>query len=149
MKTLKPELVLPVLAVSRWKNRQFTKMELAIIRHALKTHYVYPGDIPEDIVTDADRQGVSSNAWTVLVSLEILRMCKTDLCDEARGIVLGRKRNTNKKAKGRWTAVYELNSRERALEYLSRHYVEIAPPETLKCEQLEMENVPRETISTK
>src|SRR5580704_2722169 len=117
MKTLKPELVLPILAVTRWKNRQFTKMELAIIRHALDHHYVYPGDIAEDIVEAESRQGIASNCWNVLTALEIIRMCKTDLCDDARGIVLGRKRNTNKKAKSRWTAMYELNNRGLAEEY--------------------------------
>src|ERR1019366_2896749 len=134
---IKPELVLPILAVTRWKNRQFTRMELGIIRHALTHHYVYPGDIPEDIVQPADRQGVASNSWTVLVSLEILRLCKTDLTDDARGIVLGRKRNTNPKAKGRWTGVYELNNRGLAQEYLSRHAA-ATPPPVEKCEQLEM-----------
>lgn len=138
MKSIKPELVLPILAVTRWKYRQFTKMELAIIRHALDHHYVYPGDIAEDIVEAESRQGVASNAWTVLCSLEIIRLCKTDLCDEARGIVLGRKRNTNPKAKGRWTGVYELNHRGLALEYLARHAGEIAPPPVEKFEQLEM-----------
>jgi hypothetical protein len=138
VKPLKPELVLPILAVTRWKNRQFTKMELAIIRHALDHFYVYPGDIAEDIVEAESRQGVASNAWTVLCSLEILRMCKTDLTDEARGIVLGRKRNKNKKAKGRWTGVYQLNSRALALAYLARHEGKILPPIVEKCEQLEM-----------
>jgi len=137
MKPLKPELVLPILAVTRWKNRQFTRMELGIIRHALTHHYVYPGDIPEDIVEADSRQGVASNCWNVLAALEIIKMCKTDLKDAARGIVLGRKRNTNPKAKGRWTGVYELNSRALALEYLARHAA-ATPPPAEKFEQLEM-----------
>lgn len=138
MQPIKPELVLPIVAVTRWKNREFTRMEIAIIRHALANHYVYPGDIPEDIVDEDSRQGVASNGWTVLVALEIIRRSKTGLVDEARGIVLGRKRNRNKKAKGRWTGMYELNNRGLAMSYLERVGATPLPPKPMTVEQLEI-----------
>lgn len=120
MTALKPEVVLPALAVMQWKTREMHKMEAAIVRHALVCHYVYPGDIPEDTVAEASRQGVASNAWNVLEAAEVIQKTPLAFNDEARKIFGGRKRNTNPKAKGRWASVYFLKSRVLAEELLRR-----------------------------
>ena len=120
MKPLKPETVLPTLAVLTWKAGEMTKMECAIVKHALAHHYVYPGDIPEDTIAKQHRNGVASNCWGVLESAGIIAKCPLSFTDETRKIVGGRKRNVNVRAKGRWTAVYFLASRSLAEALLVR-----------------------------
>lgn len=117
----KPETVLPILAVQANKHRAFVKVQAAIIQVALSKFYFSPADIPEDIVCEADRQGVVSNSFTVLRSLEIIERVPMDTNNEALGIFGGRTRNTNLKSKGRFVSVYRLRSRALALCWLERN----------------------------
>lgn len=115
-------------AVSAWKPVSFDRVQAAILQRALVKTYVSPADIPEDIVDDADRQGVASNAWNRLAALGLLVRLPLTVTIAALNIFGGRTRNTNPKAKGRWVAVYQLVSRSLAEEWLRRHGHPTAPP---------------------
>lgn len=118
---LKPEVILPIIAIQANKHRAFVKVQAAIIQVALSKVYFSPADIPEDIVCEADRQGCCSNGWSVLRSLEIIERVPMDLNNEALKIFGGRTRNTNLKSKGRFVSVYRLRSRALALCWLERN----------------------------
>jgi hypothetical protein len=137
MKTLSPELSNAGRAVGNHKPTPYRRLKALIVRAALARLYVYPGDIPEDAVRAEDRQGVASNVWSELWSLEILERLPMNYCDESAGIVNGRKRNTNLHAKGRWTAVYRLASRARALAWLRANGEPVIEPAVVG-EQMEL-----------
>lgn len=114
-------LIEPMLAVSAWKHQQFIHAQRVILELALERQYVSPGDIPEDTVADADRQGVMSNAWNMLRTQGLIQRVPMSLTIPAMGIYGGRVMNKNKHAKGRWCAVYRLVSKSAAELWLSRN----------------------------
>lgn len=121
MVEMKPETVLPTIAVQAFKHREFVRVQTAIIRAALANHYICSGDIQEDIVAESSKQGVKSNAWNALRALEIIERVPLGLTIDSLGIYGGRKRNKNPDAKGRFVAVYVLKSRSLALTWLQRN----------------------------
>lgn len=123
----KPETVLPLLAVSAWKHRAFIAVQAAIIRLALESPWFHPGEIPEDITDEANRQGVVSNAWNMLRTAEIIERLPMNYTNENEGVFGGRTRNNNPKAKGRWTACYRLRNRALALSWLDRNGCAVVP----------------------
>ena len=104
-------------AVNQYKHELLVKVMAHIVRKALVQAYVSAGDVPEDIISKEHRQGVASNAWNVLRSLEILEAVPMNLSDEGRGIFGGRIQNQNEGAKGRWVTAYRLRSRTAALTW--------------------------------
>lgn len=138
MNTPKPETVLPLLAVSAWKHRAFIAAQAAVVRLALEQPWFHPGEIPEDIVTEADRQGVVSNAWNMLRSAEIIERLPMNYTNEREGVFGGRTRNANPKAKGRWVACYRLRSRALAEAWLERNCLPIATERPMVAVQEEM-----------
>lgn len=116
-------------AVSQYKRELLVKIMAHIIRRALVQTYVFAGDVPEDIVSEEHRQGVASNAWNVLRSLEIIEALPLGYTDAAAGIFGGRKQNPNPGAKGRWACVYRLKSRAAAVTWANRNKVRLAEAE--------------------
>jgi hypothetical protein len=117
-------------AVNQYKHKLLVKVMACIVRRALVQPYVSAGDVPEDIVGPEHRQGVASNAWNVLRSLEIIEAVPMAFTDEERGIFGGRIQNQNDGAKGRWVAAYRLRSRSAALTWAAANGVSMAicPP---------------------
>lgn len=91
--------------------------------------YVSAGDVPEDIIEKEHRQGVASNAWNALRSLEIIEAVPMGLTDEGRGIFGGRIMNKNEGAKNRWVTAYRLRSRSAAITWANRNNVRISESE--------------------
>ena len=121
MLTLKPEVSDAERAVHHYKNQLLTKAMRAIIRVAMVKPYVHAGDIPEDIVPAADRQGVASNAWNALKGLEIIEQLPQTFNDADREIFAGRTCNKNGHAKKRWVCVYKLASLAKAQCWMERN----------------------------
>jgi hypothetical protein len=110
-------------AVNQYKHALLVKVMAHIVRRALVQAYVSAGDVPEDIVGPEHRQGVASNAWNVLRSLEIIEAVPMTTTDETRGIFGGRIQNQNEGAKGRWVAAYRLRSRSAAITWANANGV--------------------------
>lgn len=115
-------------AVMAYKRDLAVRVMRAIVSLALTQRYVYPGDLPPDIVAPEHRQGVVSNAWGSLRALEIIAPISPRVFDDALGILAGKRINKAEGAKGRYVMVYELVSRDRALTWLSRNAVPAQPP---------------------
>jgi hypothetical protein len=94
--------------VKAYKRELLHSAMREIILLALDRQCVSPADIPEDTLAKEHRQGVASNAWNALVAEGILVAC-------------GRCKNTNPKAKGRWTQNYTIGFRRKAKDWLNEH----------------------------
>lgn len=119
-----------------YKHALAVKVMEFIVNLAFERAYVFPGDVPEEIVAKEHRQGVVSNAWGALESLEIIELLPMNFTDQAAGIFGGRKKNTNEGAKGRWTGVYRLKNRGAAETWLKRNGV-LRPATTEKAEPMD------------
>lgn len=108
-------------AVLNYKHALAIRVARHIVILSLRQPYVYPGDVPQDIVEKEHRQGVVSNAWGTLKACEVIVELSPNFSDPAHGIFHGEKCNTNPGAKSRWTGVYRLCSRARALTWLERN----------------------------
>jgi hypothetical protein len=126
--TLPPNISDAERAVSAYKHELLTLVMGMILRAALRKHYVSAADIPEDCVAKEHRQGVASNAWNSLTSLEIIERVPLHLTDARWLIFGGRTMNKNKGAKGRWVAVYRLRSRSAAFTWARANGVALPPP---------------------
>lgn len=124
---MKPETVLPTIAVQANKHREFVAVQAAIIRKALAQTYLSAGDIDEDIVRDESKQGVKSNGWNTLRALEIIQRAPLSLNVPALGIFGGRMRNPKPAAKGRWCAVYTIKSPSLARAWMERNGQALEP----------------------
>ena len=138
MKTRPPEQSDAERAVHAYKGKLLIRVMEFIVRRSLLKLYVYPGDVPEDIVPAADRQGVVSNAWGSLDSLEIIEKLPMNFTDVDRAIFGGRKCNTNPGAKRRWTGCYRLKSAAAARTWLERNSPP-PPPATAQIHAVEQE----------
>lgn len=116
-------------AVNQYKHELLVRVMAHIVRRALVQAYVSAGDVPEDIVGPEHRQGVASNAWNVLRSLEIIEAVPMATCDPERGIFGGRIQNRNEGAKGRWVTAYRLRSRSAAVTWANANGVRLADAE--------------------
>lgn len=116
-------------AVNAYKHEQLVRVMAHIVRRALLQTYIFAGDVPEDIVEKCHRQGVASNAWNALRSLEIIEALPLTFNDEAQQIFAGRKQNQNGDAKGRWVSVYRLASLARARAWANANGVRLAEAE--------------------
>jgi hypothetical protein len=103
MLTLPPQISDAERAVNAYKHELLMRVETFIVRLALGQVYVCPGDVPEDIVEKEHRQGVTSNAWNGLRSLEIIETLPLNFNDPAHEIFAGRRQNktTARKDAGR------------------------------------------------
>ena len=116
-------------AVHHYKHELLVRVMAHIVRRALVQAHVSAGDVPEDIVEKCHRQGVASNAWNALRSLEIIAAVPLAFSDEAAGIYGGRTQNKNGDAKGRWVAVYRLASLAKARAWANANGVRLAEAE--------------------
>lgn len=116
-------------AVNQYKHELLVRVMAHIVRRALVQAYVSANDVPEDIVGPEHRQGVASNAWNVLRSLQIIEAVPMAFSDEERGIFGGRIQNKNENAKGRWVAAYRLRSRSAAVTWANANGVRLSEAE--------------------
>lgn len=141
MLTLPPAISDAERAVNAYKHELLVRVMAHIVRLSLVQAYVFAGDVPEDIIEKEHRQGVASNAWNTLRSLEIIEALPLTYNDPARGIFGGRKQNQNPDAKGRWVGAYRLKSRAAALTWAARNHVRLAEAElkpTAPSQQIEL-----------
>lgn len=108
-------------AVMAFKATLAVKVMRFILIKGLTQTFVFPGDVPVDIVDKVDRQGVVSNSWGSLDALEIIEKLPLNFNDPMREIFAGRKCNKNPGAKSRWTAVYRIKNAELARTWLERN----------------------------
>jgi hypothetical protein len=111
-------------AVMNFKHSLAVKVMARIVTLALHNDRVFPGDLPADLVAQEHRQGVVSNAWGILRSLEIIRPLSPRVFDDAAGIIAGKKQNPHPDAKGRMTMVYELADSAKARAWLRANSIE-------------------------
>lgn len=121
-------------AVMNFKHSLAVKVMAEIVRMALDKARVFPGDLPANLVAPEHRQGVVSNAWGSLASLEIIRPISPRVFDDAAGIIAGKKQNPHPDAKGRMTMVYELADRAKARAWLRANEVTEPVTETRQLE---------------
>ena len=76
-------------AVMAYKARLAIAVMRFILLKGLNQRYVFPGDVPEDIVDPEHRQGVVSNAWGCLDALEIIEKLPLNFNDPTREIFAG------------------------------------------------------------
>jgi len=141
MKTLPAPIADAERAVNAYKHELLVRVMAVIVRAALARPFVSAGDVPEDVVEKEHRQGVASNAWNCLASLEIIERVPMAFTDPERKIFGGRIMNTNEGAKGRWVAVYRLRSRAAALTWLTRNHLTHAEVRLESGVQLELNPV--------
>ena len=116
-------------AVHHYKLELLVRVMAHIVRRALVQAYVSAGDVPEDIVEKQHRQGVASNAWNALRSLQIIEAVAMSTTDPTRGIYGGRIENKNDGAKGRWVTAYRLRSRSAAITWANANNVRLVDAE--------------------
>ncbi len=116
-------------AVHHYKHELLVKVMAHIVRRALLQAYVSAGDVPEDIIAKEHRQGVASNAWNALRSLEIIEAVRLGFTDPMEGIFGGSIKNKNEGAKGRWVTAYRLASRARAVAWANANKVRLSEAE--------------------
>jgi hypothetical protein len=126
MLTLPPQISDAERAVNAYKHELLVRVMAHIVRRGLGQAYIFAGDVPEDIVEKEHRQGVASNAWNALRALEIIEALPLNFNDPGHEIFAGRRQNKNDGAKGRWTAVYRLRSRDLAHAWLRANKLEPA-----------------------
>ena len=115
---MNPEVDHATLCVVGWKHPALKTVCGEILRKGISRAWVFPGDIPEDVVDPQDRQGCASLAWTLLRKQGVLARAPLTLSIPAQGIVGGRKKNQNPSAHGRWVSVYTVPSRKLAESWL-------------------------------
>jgi len=116
-------------AVSQYKHGLLIRVMAHIVRRALVQAHVSANDVPEDIIPAEHRQGVASNAWNALRSLEIIEAVPMRFTDEAAGICGGRIQNKNPHRKGAWVTAYRLASRSAAITWANANGVKLAEAE--------------------
>ena len=126
MQTLPAQISDAERAVHHYKGELLKRVMAHIVRRALVQAYVSANDVPEDIIEKEHRQGVASNAWNALRSLQIIEMVSPGLTDAPRHIFGGRIQNLNEGAKGRWVAAYRLRSRAAAITWANANRVRLA-----------------------
>lgn len=141
---IKPEIAQAMHLVGAWKQDALVSVQAEIIRVAMRKSYFSPADIAEDIVTDADRQGVASNGWNALRAAGVIDRLPVTFTNAALGIYGGRVQNTNPRAKGRWVAAYQLVSLALAREWMTRHNQPLTLPGPAQLE-LEISNDTKQT----
>ena len=137
MITLSPEISDAERAVQNYKHEQMVRVMAAILRLALVKPFVSPGDIDPDLVPEESRQGILSNSWNSLTSLEIIERLPMGYTDPANNIYGGRIQNTNESSKGRWVGCYRLRSAALARTWLLRNKQVTPPPSPETGEQLQ------------
>jgi hypothetical protein len=125
-------------AVQNYKHELMVRVMTQIIRLALTKPIISPADIDPDIVPEASHQGVISNSWNSLTSLEIIERLPMGYTDPVRNIFGGRIKNTNEGAKGRWTGAYRLRSKALAETWLARNGNQPVRARTDQPKQLEI-----------
>ena len=125
--------------VNQFKHRLLVLVMAHIVRRALVQAYVSAGDVPQDIVEKEHRQGVASNAWNVLRSLQIIEAVPMNLSDEERSIFGGRIQNQNAGAKGRWVTAYRLRSRPLAIAWANANGVKLSESELTEAKAVQTE----------
>lgn len=133
MITRPPEQADAERAVENYKHALAVKVKRFIVELALRQLYVFPGDVPVDIVAPEHRQGVVSNACGSLKSLEILEELPATHHNPDAGIFHGKKCNKNAGAKQRWVGVYRLCSKSLAERWIFENPIVPTPqpkPET-------------------
>lgn len=122
-------------AVAQYKHTLLVKVMAHIVRRALVQAHVSANDVPEDIIGAEHRQGVASNAWNVLRSLQIIEAVPMAFTDEAAKIFGGRIQNQNPHRKGAWVTAYRLASRAKAVAWANANNVQLVnaelPPDSL------------------
>ncbi len=116
-------------AVNHYKHELLVRVMAHIVRRALLQAYVSAGDVPEDIIAKEHRQGVASNAWNALRSLQIIEAVPLALSDPDRGIYGGRIQNPNPGRKGSWVGAYRLRSRSAAITWANANQVQLSGAE--------------------
>ena len=116
-------------SVSQFKHTLLVRVMAHIVRRALVQAHVYAGDVPEDIIEKEHRQGVASNAWNTLRSLEIIEALPMTYNDAGAGIFAGTKQNPNEGAKGRWVSVYRLKNHALAVAWANANQIRLAAAE--------------------
>lgn len=116
-------------AVNQYKHELLVRVMAHIVRRALVQAHVSANDVPEDIVEKMHRQGVASNAWNVLRSLEIIEAVPMAFTDENAKIYGGRIQNLNEGAKGRWVTAYRLRSRAAAVSWANANNIRLVEAE--------------------
>jgi len=125
-------------AVASYKHELLVKVMTAIVKKGLEHTYVFPGDLPEDIVEMEHRQGVTSNAWNTLRSLEIIEPLPPSFNNESLQIFGGRKQNKNPSAKLRWNIVYRLSNPSAAYAWARANNISLDKPDTKPAIQTEL-----------
>lgn len=116
-------------AVNQFKHTLLIKVMAHIVRRALVQAHVSAGDVPEEIVESEHRQGVASNAWNVLRSLQIIEAVPMQFTDQAANIFGGRIQNKNPHRKGAWVTAYRLRSRSAAITWANANGVRLSEAE--------------------
>jgi hypothetical protein len=129
MKTPSPEISDAMRAVSAYKHDLMVNVQREILRVALRQPFFSSNDIAEDIIAPEHRQGVVSNAWNSLASLEIIERLPMTYFDEPAQILAGRIKSTHKGRKSAWNCAYRLRSRSLAETWLDRNTI----PSTAPC----------------
>ena len=114
-------------AVNAFKHDLLVRVAGHIVKRALVQAYVSANDVPVDIVEKEHRQGVASNAWNHLSSLEIIELLPLNFNAPGLGIYSGRIQNKNDGAKGRWVGVYRLINPALARLWAARNGVRLDP----------------------
>jgi hypothetical protein len=129
MRTLPDDISDAERAVHHYKGELLKKVMAHILRRALLQAYVSAGDVPEEIVEKEHRQGVASNAWNALRSLEIIEAVPMKFTDEAAKIFGGRIQNENPGRKGAWVTAYRLASRAKAIAWANANQLRLSEAE--------------------
>jgi hypothetical protein len=116
-------------AVNQHKHKLLVKVMAHILRRALVQAHISANDVPEDIIEKEHRQGVASNAWNVLRSLQIIEAVPMAFTDEAANIFGGRIQNKNPHRKGAWVTAYRLASRAKAVAWANANEVRLVDAE--------------------
>lgn len=116
-------------AVNHYKHELLVRVMAHIVRRALVQAHVSANDVPEDIIEAQHRQGVASNAWNALRSLQIIEAVPMRFTDEAANIYGGRIQNKNPHRKGAWVTAYRLRSRAAAISWANANNVRLAAAE--------------------
>ena len=116
-------------AVNQYKHTLLVKVMAHIVRCALVQAHVSANDVPENIVEPEHRQGVASNAWNVLRSLQIIAAVPMAFTDEAAHIYGGRIQNKNPHRKGAWVTAYRLASRAKAVAWANANNIRLSEAE--------------------
>jgi hypothetical protein len=129
MRTLPAPISDAERAVHHYKAGLLRLVMAHIVRRALVQTHVSANDVPEDIIEPQHRQGVASNAWNALRSLEIIEAVPMAFTDETAAIYGGRIQNKNPHRKGAWVTAYRLASRAKAVAWANANNVRLVDAE--------------------